>query len=259
LALEDVFKELDWEDMGVNINGRKLSHLRYANDVVLITDKQDELFTMLTQLAQKSEKIGLKMNMNKTKIMTNTNNKINIGINNENIEVVDHYIYLGQTVAASKENQTAEIQRRIRLAWAAFGKLRWVLKNTKIQQYLKTRVFDQCILPVLTYGSQTWTLTKANMDKIEKTQRKMERFMLGIKLQDRKSNEWIREKTKVKNVTEQVTELKWGFAGHNARREDGRWNTEIQNWRPWMGRRARGRPQMRLRDDCKSGRNTLEK
>ena len=89
------------------------------------------------------------------------------------------------------------------------------------------------------------------MGKIAKTQRSMERAMLGIRLADRKTNEWIRKRTKVIDAAEYVAKLKWSFAGHNARQKDERWNATIQNWRPWLGFRTRGRPQMRWSDDLK--------
>lgn len=251
LALEDVFKNIDWTDNGININGRTLSHLRYADDIIIFATSFEELQTMITQLLRASEEVGLKMNLEKTKIMTNTQDFRQITLNEKKLESVSEYIYLGQIMKVNKENQTAEITRRIRLAWAGFGKLSWILKSSKIQQYLKTRIYDQCILPILTYGSQTWTLTKANMDKITKTQRAMERSMLGVKLRDRKTNEWIRSKTKVKDAGEHAARLKWSFAGHNARLKDKRWNNEIQQWRPWLGKRHRGRPQMRWADDIK--------
>lgn len=251
LALEDVFRSLQWTEYGININGKKMSNLRYADDVILTAATFEELQIMIKELEEASRKVGLKMNMKKTKIMTNTQEDRNVRIDNCILEKVNEYIYLGQILKLGKDNQTAEIQRRIRLAWAGFGKLSFVLKNPKLPQYQKSRVFNQCILPVLTYGCQTWTLTKVNVDKLAKTQRSMERNMLGIRLIDRKTNIWIRSKTKVKDVVEYVTTLKWTFAGHNARHIDGRWNNQIQNWRPWMGQRTRGRPQMRWGDDLK--------
>ena len=71
-----------------------------------------------------------------------------------------------------------------------------------IKFYLKdkpenTRVFDEYILPIFTYACQTWTLTKANMDKIVKTQRVMERSILVLRLRDKKQNNWIRKQIKV--------------------------------------------------------------
>ncbi|CAG9830852.1 unnamed protein product, partial [Diabrotica balteata] len=95
------------------------------------------------------------MNMEKTKITTNTPSIREKTLNDINLETVSEYIYLGLIMKVSKENQTAEIIRRIRLAWAGFEKLRWILKSTKREQYLKTRIYDECI-------SKTWTLSASS-------------------------------------------------------------------------------------------------
>lgn len=251
LAMEDVFKKLDWSEYGINVNGKKLNHLRFADDVVLITDTFEGIQAMVNQLTTASENVGLKINIQKTKMMTNTENQNNVTINGSPLETVKEYIYLGQVIKLGKENQTAEITRRSKLAWAGFGKLSWILKNQKFPQYLRSRIFNQCILPILTYGCQTWTFTKANIEKLSRTQRAMERIMLGVKLKDKKRNSWIRMRTKVEDVTARAARLKWSFAGHTVRQSDNRWNTVIQRWRPYLGQRMRGRPQMRWYDDFK--------
>ena len=79
----------------------------------------------------------------------------------------------------------------------------------------------------------------------------MERRTLHITLKDRKRNTWIRAKTRVADARERATKLKWQYAEHNARQVDNRWNAQILNWRPWLGKREQGRPQMRWEDDIK--------
>ncbi|CAG9828956.1 unnamed protein product [Diabrotica balteata] len=108
---------------------------------------------MMKELDVEAGKIGLNMNYSKTKIITNTNKDITMRIGQDEIEQAQEYIiYLSQTIKLNKENQTAEIKRRVRLAWAAFSKLRYILKNKRYPQHLKTKVYNQCVLPVLTYG-----------------------------------------------------------------------------------------------------------
>lgn len=89
------------------------------------------------------------------------------------------------------------------------------------------------------------------MNKLTICQRAMERRMLNISLKDKKRNTWIRQRTNVTDIRRQVASLKWRFVGHNARLKDSRWNAALQDWRPWLGKRARGRPQMRWIDDVK--------
>ena len=144
----------------------------------------------------------------------------------------------------------AEIKRRKQLGWAAFGKLSCVLKS-KIPQSLKTKVFNQCVLPAMTYACETWTLTAGMIHELKVAQRNMERVMLGITLRDRVRNELIRQRTKVVDVGHRVAKLKWAWAGHVCRRHDERWSKRVLEWRPRLGRRNVGRPPARWSDDIK--------
>ena len=208
--------------MGININGKYLSHLRFADDVGLTAIDLDQAQVMLQQLNEESMKVGLKMNLSKTKIMTNIDDDRDIKIGDTVIERVDHYVYLGHKLKLGLDNQTAEVKRRIGLGWAAFGKLKLIFKS-KMNNSLKRKVFDSCVLPVLTYGAETLTLTKASENKLRVAQRAMERSMLGISLRDKMTNEWIRQQTRVVDVMERIATLKWNWAGHIARMTDERW------------------------------------
>lgn len=249
-TLENVFKELNWSNRGVNINGEYLNHLRFADDILIISNDAAELQEMVTELDNHSKLVGLTININKTKIMTNTNEQMNITLGDQPLEKVVHYIYLGQKITTTKDRMKEEISRRIKMAWIAFGKLSNSL-TSELPNTLKRKLYDQCILPVLTYGAETWSLTKKHAQRIARTQRAHERRMLGIKLSDRKTNEWIREQTKITEVMERAAELKWRWAGHVARRTDDRWTRLILEWRPRLGRRSVGRPVTRWRDDIK--------
>lgn len=96
LALEDVFKDVSWEQKGINNNGSRLSHLRFADDIVLISSDIDELEVMLQELKEAFQKVDLKINLQKTKIMSPDN--IQIVIDNHTLERVDEYIYLGHNI-----------------------------------------------------------------------------------------------------------------------------------------------------------------
>ena len=155
--------------------------------------------------------------------MTNTGYNINIKINEGRLEQVEEYIYLGQRIELNRENQEAEIMRRIKLNWAPFGNLLDILEN-KLAQHQETRVLDMCFLPVMTYGSLTWMITKRNMDRLIKTQRAMERKMLHITLKHRKRYTSIRARTRVTDTREGAARLNWQYTGHNAGQVDNRWN-----------------------------------
>ena len=93
--------------------------------------------------------------------------------------------------------------------------------------FLKRKVFDQWIIPVMSYGAETWAVTKNMEQKLKTTQRSMERCMLGITKRDRKTCKWIREQTKVQDIIKHITNKKWRWAGHKARSNDNRWNKTL--------------------------------
>ena len=165
------------------------------------------------------------------------------------IEEVDHYIYLGQRISMETASKEQEIKRRITLGWQAFGRASAIFKNKEIPTYLKRQVYNQCIIPTVTYGSETWNLTKIQTMKLRSMQRAHERIMLNITWRDHKTAEWIREQTKLRDILETISKAKWTWAGHLTRRTDNRWTTKLTFWQPRGHTRNKGRPKFRWRDD----------
>ena len=250
-VLESMLKMINWDSTGINIDGKLINHLCFADDIILITDNIQEAQNMLDMLNDASEKVGLKINLSKTQYMTNLVLSGNLNINNIPLEQVHIYKYLGHEIGIRRDNQTHEILRRIGLSWAAFGKLRHILRSD-IPICLRRKIFNQCVLPVLTYGAETLTLTKKNIHRIQVMQRKMERSMLGVTLRDKIPNHTIRNRTGVRDAVISVLHLKWNWAGHVARMTDGRWTKRLVEWRPrHEAYRSRGRPPSRWTDDIK--------
>ena len=204
--LEYMFKNIELEGLGINIDGKDLNHRRFADDIVLISDCLGKAEKMLSKLTSASHKVGLKINATKTEFMTNLVPSQNFLVRGKEISQVTSYKYLGHEIRIGRDNQTCEIKRRIGLTWAA--KLKHIFKSD-IPLCLKRRVFDQCILPVMTYGSETSTLTKKSVNKVRVTQRAMERSLLGYTIRDRVPNEIIRQRTWVTDAVERMACLKW--------------------------------------------------
>jgi len=185
--LEEVFKTLDWEKAGISINGDYLSHLRFAYDIIDVACNPAELKSRLQELSDAITKVGLKMNLSKTKVMFNqVVLPKEIIVSGKVIETLEEYIYLGQ-LQSLKENLTGEITRKVKMGWSAFGRLNYIFKGI-YPLCLKRKVYDQCVLPVLTYGCETWTLNAKMTQKLQVAQRGMERCMLGITKRDKKIN-----------------------------------------------------------------------
>ena len=110
-------------------------------------------------------------------------------------------------------------------------------------------LYNSCVLPAMTYGAETWTLTKQAQNKLAAAQTKMERSMLNITYKDRRTNIWVRERTKLIDIIFTVRKMKWSWAGHINRLKDDRWTSRVTTWRPYDKKRRQGRPAKRWRDD----------
>jgi Reverse transcriptase (RNA-dependent DNA polymerase) len=243
-AIQKIFNEFQWTNKGLRLYRNYLSELRFADDVLLFAETIDDLIKMMGDVFMESSKAGLTQNIQKTKVMSNQNTS-NVVIQSNSYEIVEDYCYLGQ-IASFDNRQNKQIESRISAAWRSFWSLKKFFKS-KMANYHKKRLFDACVLPVFTYGSQTWALTETDKQKIAVAQRNMERSMLNIRLSDQISNEKIRKTTKVKDVVETMSQLKWSWAGHIARYPQNRLPTIIEDWQPETKRR-RGHPKARWRD-----------
>ena len=250
-VLEMVFRNLRWDEIGLNINGVKLNHLRFADDIILFSETPDSLEHMLQQLSDESAKVGLAINTSKTNVMTNSV-KIDIKINHGQTEIkyANEYIYLGQLLS-TEDTMQKEIDRRITSSWKRFWSLSEVFKDKDMPIKEKRRVFNTCVLPCLSYGCQTWALNDKQIKKIKVCQNGMERSVIGVKRKDKVKLQSIKSKTKFENIHTTYKRLKWRWTGHMLRERIEKWTRLITEWYPRDSRRSKGRPATRWEDDFK--------
>ena len=167
------------------------------------------------------------------------------------IEFVSEFVYLGSCLSFDG-GQEKEISRRTQNGWKAFWRLKTYLTTRRISLQLRLKLFNMCVLPVLTYSCGTWTTTKRTLKKIDVTHLAMLRRILGVTRRDRIRNEKILEDTDARPLSEIIHERRWKWAGHVARREDGRWTEAVTTWWPREnGKRRRGAQKKRWKDDLK--------
>ena len=140
-VLEYAFKKLNWENRGLNLDGRNLTNLRFADDIVLLADNLKDIKDMLQELQNACADVGLQTNISKTKYMTNLVLSKQIFIGDKEEALVNKYDYLGHEIQISRDNQTCKIKRRVTLSWAAYGKLADVFISD-MPQCLKRKVFN---------------------------------------------------------------------------------------------------------------------
>jgi Reverse transcriptase (RNA-dependent DNA polymerase) len=245
-VLQAVFSSLNWTNKGLNVNGKKLSNLRFADDLTLISESKQELVEMIEELKIESEKVGLFMNWKKTKIMTNDGTST-FAVDGRNVEKVEKFKFLG-TMLSFKDREQIEISARISSGWKAFWSYKRYFTDKNLARVHKRRLIDMCILPVFTYGAASWTFSDHSAHRLQVEQRAMERIMLGVNRYHRLTNEKVRKKTQVKDVAATAMELKWRWAGHLARQDEDRISKQIEKWEP-NNKRSKGRPVKRWKDD----------
>ena len=124
------------------------------------------------------------MHKGKTRVIFNDKaQRRGIRADNETLEVVEEYNYLIQILKLTIDNEH-KIKGRITLGWKAFGRQSNITKSS-LPICLKRNVYNQCVLPSMIYGSETWKPTKTMENKLRSAQRGLERSILGISLKDR--------------------------------------------------------------------------
>ena len=167
-------------------------------------------------------------------------------IDADQLEEVVEYKYLGRLITSGNE-MDKEVDQRLMPGWRIFGEYSHFLKDSKTPICLKRKIMDMVILPVMTYGAETWTLTKLQERKMAVAQWSMKRSLLNIMKRGKIRNEVIRSKTKVVDTIDKVQCMRGQWAGHIAWMSNTRWVKITSEWTPREGRQARGRPKTKRR------------
>ena len=150
---------LEEAQAGIKIAGRNIISLRYAYDTTLMAESEEELKSLLMKVKEKSEKVGLKLNIHKTKIMTSSP-VTSWEIDGERVETVSDLIFWGSKITADGDC-SHEIKRRLLLGRKAMTNLDSMLKNRHITLLIKFHLVKGMVFPVVMYGCESWTKKNA--------------------------------------------------------------------------------------------------
>ncbi|KAF7240231.1 putative uncharacterized transposon-derived protein F52C9.6, partial [Varanus komodoensis] len=151
--------------IGIKIAGRNINNLRYAGDTTLMAESEEELKSLLMQVKEESAKVGLKLNIKKTKIMASSP-LTSWQIDGEEMEVVTDFIFLGSKITADGDC-SQEIKRSLLLGRKAMANLDSSLKSRDFTLPTKVRIVKAMDFPVAMYGCESWTIRKAERRRIE--------------------------------------------------------------------------------------------
>ena len=150
---------LEEAQAGVKIAGRNINNLRYADDTTLMTESEEELKSLLMKVKKESEKVGLKLNIQKTKIMA-SGPITSWQINGETVKTVSDFIFLGSKITADGDF-SHEIKRHLLLGRTVMTNIDNIFKNRDITLSTKILLVKAMVFPVVTYGYESWTIKKA--------------------------------------------------------------------------------------------------
>ena len=248
LVVNKVLLAMDWDPLGLNVNGTSVSWFAYADDIVLISPSERGLNRMLADLVRESALVGLHINYDKTVAMSNAPAPPNIMVANHRINVVRFFNYLGVQICIPLDFDTT-LGQRISSAWNAFHKYRKIFGSRNVTIHQKSRLFKCVVTPCFTYGAETWSLTQSQRHRLEVELRKMQRRILGISIYDHWTKERLSRVTKIPPINKAATYRKWNFARRLCTYDTASTAASVMNWRPYNNSRSRGRPRLRWRDE----------
>ena len=236
---------LDKAQAGIKIAGRNISNLRYADDTTLMAESEEELKSLLMKVKEESEKVCLKLNIQKTKIMASSP-ITSWQIDGETVETVADFI-LGVSKITADGDCSHEIKRWLLLGRKVMTNLENILKSRHIILPTKVHLVKAMVFPVVMYGCEGWTIKKAEHWRTDAFELWCWRILLRVPWTARRSNQFILEEISPEySLKGLILKLKLQYFGHLMRRADS--FEKIQMLGKSEGRRRRRWQRMRWLD-----------
>ena len=180
---------LDEAQVGIKIAGRNINNLRYADDTTLMAESKEELKGLLMKVKEESEKVGLKLNIQKTKLMA-SGPITSWQIDGETMETVTDFIWGGSKITADGDC-SHEIKRDLLLGRKVMTNLDSILKSRDITLPTKVHLVKAMVFPVVMYGCESWTIRKVECRRIDAFEPWCWRRLLRVPWTARRYNHWI--------------------------------------------------------------------
>ena len=206
---------LDEAQAGIKIAGRHINNLRYADDITLMAKTEEELKSLLMKVKE-SEKFVLKLNTQKTKIMA-SGPITTWQIDGETVETVTDFILGGSKITADGD-YSYEIKRCLLLGRKVLTNLDSILKSRDITLSTMVCIVKAMVFPVVIYGCESWTIKKAEHQRIDAFELWCWRRLLRVPWTAMRSN--LKESSPAYSLEEPMLKLKLHYFGHQMRRID---------------------------------------
>ena len=156
---------LEEAQAGIKFAGRNINNLRYADDTTLMAESEEELKSLLMKVKEEREKVGLKLKIQKTNIMA-SGPITSWEIDGETVETLSDFIFWGSKITADVD-RSQEIKRCLLLGRKVMTNLDSILKSRYITLPTKVHLVKAMVFPVVMYGCESWTVRKAECQKID--------------------------------------------------------------------------------------------
>ena len=204
---------LEEAQAGIKIARRNINNFRYADDTTLMAESEEELKSLLMKVKEETEKAGLKLSIQKTKIMV-SGPTTSWEIDGETVGTASDFILGGSKITADCDC-SHEIKRRLLLGRKVMTNLGSILKSRDITLPTKIRLVKAVVFPVVVYGCESWTVKKAEHRRIDAFELWCWRRLLRVPWTAKRSNQSILKETSPGCSLEQLMlNLKLKYFGH---------------------------------------------
>ena len=180
---------LEEAQAGIKIAGRNINNLRYTDDIILMAESEEELKSLLMKVKEESKKVGLKLNIQKTKIMA-SGPITSWEIDGETVETVSDFIFVGSKITADS-NYSLEIKRCLLLGRKVMTNLDSILKSRDVSLPTEVHLVKAMLFPVVMNGCESWMVKKAEHQRINAFELWCWRRLLKVPWTARRSNQSI--------------------------------------------------------------------
>ena len=227
-----------------------IKEAQYADDIAIFCNSAEGLQLLLFAYNALSTKIGLSINIKKTETMS-IGTCADFNIDGKMLAKVDRFKYLGSYITRDCKMDD-EIKARIQAASCAVGRLRnRVFDCRDLTTETKLKVYNQCVIPLLMYGSETWTLYRKQVRQLRTIQQRHLRFILQIKWDDFVTNDEVLCLAKADDIELLLNKNRLRWLGHVARMSETRAVKALLYGELAEGKRKVGRPMLRFKDTIK--------
>ena len=204
---------LEEAQAGIKIAGRNSNNLRHADDTTLMAESEEVLKSLLMKVKEESEKVGLKLNIQKMKFMT-SGPITSWEINGETVETVSDFILGGSKITADSDC-SHEIKGRLLLGRKIITNLDSIFKSRDITLPTKVHLVKAMFFPVVMYGCESWTVKKAECRRIDAFEVWCWRRLLRVPWTARRSNQCVLKEINPGGSLEgMMLKLKLQYFGH---------------------------------------------